>query len=200
MTTTRTQPERRYDVLMQLIEMAMVRSRKELNTTKLVEASYGDNAAVFGGKEMLAGTMDDMLDKMHEQVLQQDLLDYLQKHGIEALLDRFESIVETLDQDDAAQAKAEQDDKESAERATDENLLPAGVTLENIVDYKFYQNALKQKEQMTKALQEVQEEIAILEKEQAEMSTQVESQQRVLQETAQELNRSADVCSMVVSS
>lgn len=200
MTTARTQPERRYDVLMQLIEMAMVRSRKELNTTKLVEASYGDNAAVFGGKEMLAGTMDDMLDKMHEQVLQQDLLDYLQKHGIEALLDRFESIVETLDQEDAAQAKAEQDDKESAERATDENLLPAGVTLENIVDYKFYQNALKQKEQMTKALQEVQEEIAILEKEQGEMSTQVESQQRVLQETAQELNRSADVCSMVVSS
>jgi flagellar biosynthesis/type III secretory pathway chaperone len=198
--TTRTQRERLYAVLMQVIEAVMVRSRNALNTTQLVEASYGDDAAVFGGKDMLAGTMDDMLDTLHDQVLQQDLRAYLQNHGIEALLDRFESIFETLDTEDAARAKAELDDKESAGQAIDVSLLPPGVTLEDAVDYNNYQHALKQKEQMMKALQEVQEEIATLEKEQAEMSSHVESKQRVLQQTAQELNRSADVCSMVVSS
>ena len=35
---------------------------------------------------MLAGTMDDMLDKVHEQVLHQDMRAYLEKHGIEGVL------------------------------------------------------------------------------------------------------------------
>ena len=193
--------ERRYDVLMQLIETVMVRSRNELNTTHLVEMAYGDdNAAAFGGKEMLAGTMDDMLDKVHEQVLQQDKRAYLEQHGIEAMLDRLERTVARLDDEDAACADADRDDKESAERAaSDANLLPEGWTLEDFMNYNNYQNALKQKEEMSKALQEIQEEIVVLENEQSDMSSQVESQQRVLQKTAQELNRSADICSMVVS-
>lgn len=179
----------------------MARSRKDLNTTRLVEAAYGeDDAAVFGGKEMLAGTMDDMLDKLHEQVLKEDLPAYLERHGIEALLDRFERIGETLDREDAAAAQAERQDRESAERATDVNLLPAGVTLEDVVNYNNYQNALKQKRQMQQALQGVQQEITTLESEQAELSSQVESQQRILQQSAQELSRSADVSSMVLSS
>jgi glutamate-1-semialdehyde aminotransferase len=201
--TTRPQSSeqhRLYEVLGRLLETGMVRSRQALTTSSLVEASYGDDAAVFGGKEMLAETMDDMLDKLHDQVLQQDLREYLQKHGIEALLDRLDSIVEALNEEDAVRAQAELQDKESAERATDVNLLPAGVTLQDVVDYQLYQHAMTQKQSMTKALQEVQEEIATLEKEQAEMSIHVESKQRILQQTAQELSRSADVCSMVVSS
>ncbi len=188
---------RRFDLLLQLIETAMTRSRNALNTTELVEASYGDDADIFGGTEMLAGTMDDMLDKIHEQVLRQDLPAYIEKHNIKDILDRVENIIEALDREEEAQALAEQDDQESAIRAMDATLLPAGVTVENVVDYHIYEQALAQKERITKALEELQEEITTLEKEQADSTSQVESQQRLLQQTALELNRSADICSMV---
>ena len=50
---------------------------------------------------------------------------------------------------------------------------------------------------MVKALQQVQDDIANLEQEYAEMTNQVTGQQEKLQETAQALTRSADLCSMV---
>lgn len=198
-TTTTTPKQRRFDLLKQVIETGMTRSRKALNTTKLVEASYGDDADVFGGTEILVGTMDDMLDKIHEQVLRQDLPAYLQEHKIENLLDRVESIVEALDQEEALQMQAERHDQESAIRAMDTTLLPAGVTLENVLDYHKYQQALAQKEQITKALQELQDEIAALEKEHDEQTGQVDAQHEILQHNAQELHRAADVCSMVIT-
>lgn len=199
--TIQKSPQRRYDLLMKLIETGMIRSRQSLHSTDLVNASYGEDAAVvFGGTEMLAGTMDDMLDKMHEQVLKQDLPVYLEEQQIETLLDRVDRIVETLDREEAAQAQAEREDQESAIRAMDASLLPAGVTLDNVVDYHNYQRALAQKEQMANALQQVQDEIAALEKEQEEIKDHVDSKQQMLARTATVLNRSADICSMVVSS
>jgi predicted nucleic acid-binding Zn-ribbon protein len=76
-------------------------------------------------------------------------------------------------------------------------LLPGGDTLEHVVDYHTYRKALVQRDDMVKALQQVQDDIANLEQEYAEMTNQVTGQQEKLQETAQALTRSADLCSMV---
>jgi hypothetical protein len=77
-------------------------------------------------------------------------------------------------------------------------LLPGGVTLEHVVDFHTYRKALYQRDDMVKALQQVQDDIAnLLEKEYAATTNQVTGQQQKLQETAQALTRSADLCSMV---
>lgn len=198
-STAKTTVRRRFEILLQLIETGLLRSRQALDTKQLVEASYGDDADLFGGTEMLVGTMDDMLDKVQEQVLHQDLPTYLQNNNIEGLLDRVEHLIEALDRQEAATAQVERDDQESALRALDTTLLPTGITLENLVDFHKYRTAMFQKEKLSKALEELQKEITTLENEQAERTRRVESQQQILIQSATEFDCSADSCSMAAS-
>ena len=189
--------DRRMDVLMRLIHLGMARSRRALNSTELVHASYGDDASLFGGTEMLVGTLEDMLDKVHDQVLLHDVPKVVKEYHIDEMLDRFDHIVRTLDEEVAQARHREEQDQASATHAMEAALLPWGVTLEHVVDFHTYRKALVQRDDMVKALQQVQDDIANLEQEYAEMTNQVTGQQQTLQETAQALTRSADLCSMV---
>jgi hypothetical protein len=191
------QDDRRLDVLMRLIHLGMARSRQALNTTDLVQASYGDDASLFGGTEILVATLEDMLDKMHDQVLGHDLPMHLKQYNIQEILDRFDDVVRTLEQEDARELQREEHDQASATHAIDSSLLPTGVTLENVLDFYKYRNAHVQRDELATTLQQVQDEIAGLEQEYADVTSHVDSQQRILQEAAQALNRSADLCSMV---
>ena len=200
--------DRRIDVLKRLIHLGMARSRQGLPPTKELvqtffyyggEAEEDASSSLFaGGTEMLMGTVEDMLDKVHDQVLQHNLPTYLKDQGIEEMLNRFDDIVQTLEEEDAWMRHQDEQDQASAVHALQSSMLPVGVTLEQMVDYTQYQKALVQRDAMTKALEQVQDEIASLEQDYAEgMSHVREQQQQTLQTTAQALTRSADLCSMV---
>lgn len=191
------QDDRRFDALTRLINIGMTRSRQALNTTELVQAAYGEDASVFGGTEMLVGALEDMLDNVHDQVVNQDLTKYLKEHKIEEMLDRFDHVLATLEAEEKWKSEQELQDQASAKQAVDTSVLPAGVTLENVVDFHKYRNALAKKDELAKALEQIHEEIAALEQEQTERTSALETQQQILHKNAQELNRSADICSMV---
>ena len=197
--------DRRIDVLKRLIHLGMARSRQGLPPTKeLVQTFFyygGEDASAAslfaGGTEMLMGTVEDMLDKVHDQVLQDNLPTYLKDQGIEEMLNRFDDIVQTLEEEDAWVRHQDEQDQASAVHALQSSMLPVGVTLEQMVDYTQYQKALVQRDAMTKALEQVQDEILSLEQDYAEGMSHVREQQQTLQTTAQVLTRSADLCSMV---
>jgi hypothetical protein len=191
-----SQDDQRIDVLMRLINLGLARSRQSLNTTELVQESYGEDASLFGGTEILVGTLEDMLDKMHDQVMNHDLPVYLKENKIKEMLDHFDDVVRTLEHEDAWEVQMEEHDQTSAAQAMDGTILPTGITLDNVLDFHKYRASLAQRDEMTRALAQVQDEIRALEQDYADMRNQMDSQQRILMETAQTLTRSADLCSM----
>jgi hypothetical protein len=190
--------EDRYHHLLKLIDNGMGRARNSLNTPQLVEESYGEDASVFGGSEMLVGVMDSVLDKIQTQV-RDDLMQYLQQRDLPKRLAKIESIIAKLESDEAFQAQAERQDRTSAHEALDVTLLPAGVTLEDVLAFRNYQRQQRQREELQDQEKIIKEEIAQLERLQVETQATVQSDLQQLQDVAQELERSADVCSMVVS-
>jgi hypothetical protein len=74
----------KYKHLWELIHNGMQRSRKALDTSQLVQDCYGDDAAIFGGTDMLVNVMESMLDKMHECVEEELVEQFLQTTQMEA--------------------------------------------------------------------------------------------------------------------
>jgi aminopeptidase N len=188
----------RYHHLLKLIDNGMGRARSSLNTPQLVEESYGEDASVFGGSEMLVGVMDSVLDKIQPQV-REDLLEYLQQQDFPQRLATMECVIAKLQKEEAFQAQAERHDRTSAQEVLDATLLPAGVTLEDVLAFRNYERQKRQREELQDQEKVIQEEIAELERLQVETQATVQSDLQELEDVAHELERSADVCSMVVS-
>jgi chromosome segregation ATPase len=189
---------KKHQLLLKLIDNGMRRSRKALDSSQLVQESYGDDASVFGGTQMLVGVMDSMLDKVHEQV-QQEMSEYIQQEHVKERLEKIESIMHKLEGQEAAQAAAERQDRTSAYEALDATLLPPGVSLEDVLAHQKYEKNKQQRTALEEEWNAVQEEIATLEREEAETQASVQQNLEQMQQVAKELERSADICSMVGS-
>lgn len=193
-TTTKKPPQYGQEVLWRLMETALKKARSEVNPTELVQQAYGDEDAQVLGQDMLVGALQDMLrDQVHESIL----LEFKDSHqDLAARLDKVAAILQQLDAEEAAQARAEQADREAAQRALEGGLLPEGVSLEDVKMHHEYQAALQQKERLQKALSEVQSEIEVLEQE--VQTTSTDTTTTALNQVAQQLGQSADLCSMIV--
>ena len=176
----------------------MQRVKKSLDTPQLVQDSYGEDASVFGGSDMLVDVMDGMIDKI-QRTVKDDLTDYLQEQDVSSRLNKVDSIVAKLVESEAKLARADAEDRDSAKEALDETLLPEGVTLEDVLAFRNYERQKNLRDRLLEQLSKVKEEVAELEREQQETQDSVLEYNQHLQEVARELERSADVCSMVVS-
>ena len=147
---------------------------------------------------MLVDVMDGMIDKI-QRTVKDDLTDYLQEQDVSSRLNKVDSIVAKLVESEAKLARADAEDRDSAKEALDETLLPEGVTLEDVLAFRNYERQKNLRDRLLEQLSKVKEEVAELEREQQETQDSVLEYNQHLQEVARELERSADVCSMVVS-
>lgn len=186
----------RYDLLLKLIKMTMKRSCSSLNVQKIVEETYGGDSTVYGGPEMLVGIVENMLDKL-ESTVHERMTQHLKDNLIKERLERIEVIIQQAEGEYQQEQQNEQDDHDSAHQALNQALLPPDVTLEDVLIHAAYQEQLEQKKKLTQALQDVQEEIAALERGNEEAEQQILANKESLQQMAQVLEQSADVCSTV---
>ncbi|CAJ1953404.1 unnamed protein product [Cylindrotheca closterium] len=188
----------RYELLTKLIDMTLSRSRSSLNMDQMVRDTYGSDASIFGGQEILEGIVDNMLDKM-EDTVKERINQHMEKLGVKTRLDEIEDIIHELEEEARRQQQSEQDDIDSARQAFDQAVLPEGVNLGKAIHYVAYQKKLEHKEQLAKALQDMEDEIAALKNQQEEAESKVRKNSQKLQQVAQTLEKSADVCSMVTA-
>ncbi|KAL3941600.1 MAG: hypothetical protein SGBAC_004074 [Bacillariaceae sp.] len=188
----------RYEILTKLIDMTLSRSRSSLNVEQIVRHTYGNDASIAVKQEMLEGIVDNMLDKM-EDTVKGKISQYLEKEGVKKRLDGIEGIIDKLEEEAHLEQQSEEDDINSAKQAFDEAVLPEGVNLGEAIRYVAYQKKLEHKEELAKALQEVEAEIATLKKQQEDAENEVRENAQTLQQVAQSLEKAADVCSMVTA-
>ena len=188
----------RYENLLKVIDSGMNHARKSLDTSRLVHDSYGEDTSVYGGTEMLVGVMDSMMDKINSTV-DQDMKEYFQQQDIPKKLNEIDATIEKLKQEEAERAQKEEEDRNSTIGALNATLLPDGVTLDDVLTFQNYQHQIHQRNMLKEKLAALQEEIDQLEKNQQETKSSIDSCNQQLKGAAQELERSADVCSMVAS-
>eukprot|EP00980_Cylindrotheca_fusiformis_P001959 scaffold443_cov125-Cylindrotheca_fusiformis.AAC.8 len=189
---------KRYELLTRLIDMSLKKSRKALNVEQLVQETYGEDASVYGGNDMLHGIVHNMLDKMDETTKKQ-MDDYLKEQLVQERLERIEHVIAQIEDEEQRQQEEEEKDYESAHQALDQTLLPPTVSLEDVLVYAAYQKQLEQKENMTNALHKLEEEIQELEEEHKHTQQQVLENAKTLQDVAKTLEQSADLATCPVN-
>eukprot|EP00526_Cylindrotheca_closterium_P022916 CAMPEP_0113649018 /NCGR_PEP_ID=MMETSP0017_2-20120614/26031_1 /TAXON_ID=2856 /ORGANISM="Cylindrotheca closterium" /LENGTH=180 /DNA_ID=CAMNT_0000561335 /DNA_START=57 /DNA_END=599 /DNA_ORIENTATION=+ /assembly_acc=CAM_ASM_000147 len=178
--------------------MTLSRSRSFLNVEQIVRDTYGNDASIFGGQEILEGIVENMLDKM-EDTVKEKINQHLENQGAKTRLDEIEGIIHELEEEARRQEQSEKYDIDSAKQAFDEAVLPEGVNLGKAIHYVAYKKKLEHKEQLAKALKDIEDEIEALKTQQEEAESKVRENAQTLQQVAQTLEKSADVCSMVTT-
>jgi diacylglycerol kinase len=191
-----TMTSSRLSLLNQAIEKALIEARKSFSKTESIHACYGDDASIFGGNAVLEQVVDGMLDEIHRKV-KGDMQTNLQKHDIEAKLVSIEALVDKFQREqDAAQDK-EAKDKATALGALHQVKLPPGLTAEMIVSYRAHAILKDEKERLELELSKVLKETKDLEALYCQAEATVESRVRVVERGSRELERTADLCSIV---
>jgi vacuolar-type H+-ATPase subunit I/STV1 len=198
-STSTTTSIKRFELLTKLVDMSLNKSRKALSVNQLVQETYGVDASFYGGKDMLHGIVHNMLDKIDETT-KTEMTEYLKEHLVKERLERIEATIAHIEKEEERQQQQEDEDHGSAHLALDQTLLPPTVTLEDVLMYAAYQKQLEQKESMTQALSDLEEEIASLEQQHQQTQQKVLDNVKTLQDVAKTLEQSADVCSMVAAS
>jgi hypothetical protein len=132
---------------------------------------------------------EEVLDGMKES---------LQKKKVEALLLAVERQVQCELKQDALQKGQDAADKESAHAALRDAVLPKGVTPDDIIQVQAYKKLKSERNSLLADIERVEREASELETQRAEQSASVDQCMAQVQQVSKELERSADLCSMVV--
>jgi hypothetical protein len=197
----------RYQRLLEVMDKAMTFSKSQFDVDKAVKECYGDDASIFAqsdsnngssgsGDNMLQAVLDDLLSSVQDQVAEEMRQHFKELNVAEKLL-KLEKIIQKFEQEDIKQRQAEDDDKQSARQALEQVRLPKGLTPTDIVNFQAFQAMKKEKEAMLEEIATVELEIEQLNADKEERSRQMEERMSVMKEAGRELEKSADVCSMV---
>lgn len=199
----------RYQRLLEVMDKAMTFSKSQFDVDKAVKECYGDDASIFAqsdsnssnkgsgsGDNMLQAVLDDLLSSVQDQVAEQMRQHFKELKVSEKLL-KLENIIQKLEQENIQQRQAEDDDKQSARQALEQVRLPKGLSPTDIVNYQAFQTMKKEKDAMLEEIATVEREIEQLNAEKEERSMQMQERLLIMKEAGRELEKSADVCSMV---
>jgi hypothetical protein len=197
----------RYQRLLEVMDKAMNFSKSQFDVDKAVKECYGDDASIFAqsdsnngssgsGDNMLQAVLDDLLSSVQDQVAEEMRQHFRELNVADKLL-KLEKIIQKLEQEDIQQKQAEDDDKQSARQALEQVRLPKGLTPTDIVNFQAFQTMKKEKDAMLEEIATVEREIEQLNADKEERSRQMEERMSVMKEAGRELEKSADVCSMV---
>lgn len=204
-----------FESYLSFAEKALKKSRKSIDTRALIQLAYGEETAHIGGSDMLVGILDSVLDKIANETVIDELKSYGTK-GIEEKTNDDESAIltgttpqERLDKIDQAvlsvreweekRDRIEEMDAKSARGSIQQNLLPEGVTMEDVIAYREHEQRLQAKNTLQLELQRIQDEILALQKQSTERENTIREQLGRVETVERELGASANVCAMVTN-
>ena len=192
----------------------MTRTRSQLNIPQIAKDCYGDDLSILFGSSSSSNKDDDnnnnnsdkavialfesMLDRVHEEV-QQGMTESLEKHKVQELLCSVERCIHQFEQEAAAQKQADDHDKASARQAVLQVSLPEEVTPADLVNLKAYEKMKLERDALEQEIANIEQETAELEAKRMEQSAIVDRSLQNVQKLGKELDQSADLCSMVSS-
>ena len=223
MTTTTT-----YENYVALTEKALQKSRKSLDTRALIQLAYGDDTAHIGGSDMLMGILDGVLDKIAKETVLEEMKRYgtTRKREVKKINDANDG--DGVDDDDGEDTTAmrmtpqERFDKidraisyviewetrrdqiegldvKSARDSLNKNLLPEGVSMEDVIAYREHEQRLQARTALQQELQRIEGEISVLEESCAEKQNRIREQLGRVEDVERELEASANVCAMITT-
>jgi len=209
-----------YENYLALTQRALQKSQKSLDTRALIKLAYGNDTAHIGGSGMLIDILDGILDKIVKETVLQEMKRYgtlspkQQQHrqkneqqGDEIMmimtpkerLDKIDQAVVDVIEWEAKREQIEGLDIKTARDSLNKNLLPEGISMEDVITYQEHEQRLIARTALQQELQRIEEEISVLK------DTRTKKQDRFRQQLGQvasvekELESSANVCAMVTT-
>jgi Nnf1 len=181
----------RYQRLLEVLDLALTKSRSQFDVEQAVRQCYGD-----GDNEVFYTMLEGILDHLHTEVTA-DMMSFLREKGVEEKLLKLEAVIAKLDRDAAAKKQVAAKDKESAVAALQNAKLPANITPQDLVQYRTYQRMLQEKKLVQDEIDALEKELAELEAVRANSMETADARIGEMQAAKAELEQSADLCSMV---
>lgn len=205
-----------YDNYLALTEKALQKSRESLDTRALIQLAYGDDTAHIGGSDMLMGILDGVLEKIIKETVLQEVKRYgtsspkqqQQEQGDDDAtmrmtpqqrLDKIDKAVLDVIEWEARRDQIEGLDVKSARDALNKNLLPEGVSMEDVITYREHEQRLKARTALQQELQRIEEEISVLKETRTKKQDNLRQQLGQVEEVERELEASANVVAMVTT-
>eukprot|EP00536_Pseudo-nitzschia_multiseries_P001395 jgi/Psemu1/180910/e_gw1.18.32.1 len=214
--SSQTSRQSTYDHYLTLAEKALHKSRASLDTRSLIRLAYGDDTAHIGGSDMLEGILDGVLDTIANEAVLTELRRYGTTHSSNGDTDgdRQSRTTTATPRDrlatiDTAIAgvvaweerrdRAEGTDAGSAREALARNLLPDGVSTDDVVAHREYRERLRAAAALEGELQRLRDEIAELEARRDEERKVMREQLETVDDAETELEAAANACAMVTA-
>lgn len=209
-----------FESYLALAEKALQKSRKSVDTRALIQLAYGEETAHIGGNDMLMGILDSVLDKIANETVLEELKSYgisstEEKTGAENAnddqhasligitpqerLDKIDQTVSVVVDWEDKRDQIEDLDAKSARGSLHQNLLPEGVTMEDVIAYREHEQRLQARTTLQLELQRIKEEILVLQNKSNEKEHKIREQLGRVETVERELEASANVCAMVTT-
>jgi hypothetical protein len=203
-------PSNTYDKYIDLTRRVLQKSIQSLDTQNLIRQAYGDEKmTVFGGSDMLQGILDGLLDKMSKETVLQDFEEYCdstssRSHETSGLspkqyLHRIDNVIRFVVEWEDRRNRWEAKDAESAQQSLDVTLLPEGVTTDDVLHYRKYQQQLQAREALLHEILRVEQQVSTLQDEQDQTRAGIQEQLKRVQMVERQVEDAANACSMVAN-
>jgi len=189
----------RYQRLLEVMDKALSNSKSQFDFDKAVKECYGDDASIFqgdGADNMLQTVLENLMVGVQDQVAT-DMHSHLKSLEVESKLLKLEAIIQTLEQQDAVKQLAEDADKQSARQALEQVRLPVGLSPSDLMEWTSFQKMTQDRDALQQDIASIQGEIQLLCQEKEQQSQQMNARLSTMKEAGKELEKAADVCSMM---
>ena len=207
-TATPTQSAR-FQELQALLRSALQSSRQTFDIPAVVQEAYGEDEAIFGrstshsdeseseSNNMLRQVFESMLDRIHDDVTEY-MGEFLEEKQIEAKLLHVEQVIAQLQQKEDQERQVDDLDKQMTEQAVKLAKERSGMEdVSDILAAKTHIQLSKQRDILQNELHNVQEELQQLEEQKQEKLTDQGILVNELQQVTKEMEKSADIGSMM---
>ena len=185
----------RFQKLQELIRKALANSRKAIDCQKVIAECY-DKSIGADQTAKLAEILDTVLQQVQEKT-EEEMTEYFERENIPTMLENVERAARELEEQEREKLRQDRLDAESARKAIQSARLPNDVTPQDVMAFQSYQKMLQEKAELERAIAQVQEETAALKEQQETLAQSAKENIQQVVEVKNQLDRSADACSMV---
>ncbi|KAL3903080.1 MAG: hypothetical protein SGARI_005539 [Bacillariaceae sp.] len=190
-----------YDIVVDLADRVLKKSRKSLNTRELIEATYQEHQKAIVGPDALQKILNDKLDDM---INDDDTGKYCCDHrasenGATAKesMDSIDDIIQFVTEWEARRDQAETMDVASAKQSLETTLLPKGVSTQDVKNYFEHQKRLQMQQALQAELEKTEQEVAALQQAKAHKEAAQQMKLAQVDKVEGNLEAAANMCAMV---
>ena len=191
----------RYERLLTVLRKALERSKQELDIPELIRQCYGADASILDNdndqSSLLPQLIEHLLDKVNARVLEHAVNRILPEHSIEETLLRLENTVRTVRAADEAERRKADASRELTRKASEAAKLPPNVSPNDLIAHTQYLALLKKHDELQARVAATERKVQQLRQTKEQLIHQAHERVRQLQLSAREVERAADLCSMM---